>query len=107
LHHNILITASTSSKVTIWDYEFLRSLGEIIIIGEVTFLSFVNQYDFFVVGTNNSLVYFIHFIVRDQQEIYCDVLAILDLFSVFNDECVLPSKGYETHSSPYRRPSLL
>lgn len=89
VHHNLLL-ASSQTKLSIYDYELLRLLGEVNADkdSDITFLAFIKSYNLLAMGTN--VVKIFSFIIRDQQEIYLDIIAILDPYYLLNNVPYVP-----------------
>lgn len=89
VHHNLLL-ASSQTKLSIYDYELLRLLGEVNADkdSDITFLTFIKSYNLLAMGTN--VVKIFSFLIRDQQEIHLDIIAILDPYYLLNDVPYVP-----------------
>ena len=83
VHHNLLLVSSLT-KVSIYDYELFRLLGEVNADkdSDITFLSFIKSYNLFVMGTNVVKVF--SFMIRNLEEIHLDIIAILDPYYLLN-----------------------
>jgi hypothetical protein len=66
VHHNLILLAC-SDRLSIYDYEYLRLLGEAQFEQEINVLLFIGQLNVIAVGAHE--LQFLRFSVRDQQEI--------------------------------------
>jgi len=67
VYHNILLISSNNNEIYLWDYEYFRVLGVILVEedSEPTVLTFINGYSLILVGTNRNQIYLINFSIKD------------------------------------------
>ena len=67
LYHNIIITGSSSRKIYIWDYEFVKLIAciEIDKGTEPTGFTIINGYRLLFISTNLGIIYILKFNIKE------------------------------------------
>lgn len=86
------------SKLSIYDFELFRLLGEVDSdSNDITFLTFIRLYNIFALGTNVIKIF--SYVVRNQQEIHLDIIAVIDPYYLLKDIKHVPYTPEHTNSA--------
>ena len=67
VYHNLIVTGTNFPTIIFWNFEFgkIMALLSLEPDEDPTALEFINGYSILIIGTSQGFIYFVHFVMQD------------------------------------------